>query len=79
MDRPGADFPRVLEMMRTRLNAVPVAVQIPLGTEDEFRGVIDLIHQKAIVFREETLGSDFEIEEIPEEYHGGSRRISRDR
>jgi elongation factor G len=68
MDRPGADFPRVLEMMRTRLNTVPVAVQIPLGTEDEFRGVIDLISQKSIVFSEETMGADFEIEDIPAEY-----------
>jgi elongation factor G len=68
MDRPGADFPRVLEMMRTRLNTVPVAVQIPLGGEDEFRGVIDLINQKAIVFQEETLGSDFEVEDIPDKY-----------
>jgi elongation factor G len=68
MDRPGADFPRVLEMMRTRLHTVPVAVQLPLGTEDEFRGVIDLIRQKAVFFREETLGSDFEIGEIPEEF-----------
>jgi elongation factor G len=68
MDRPGADFPRVLEMMRTRLHTVPVALQLPLGIEDEFRGVIDLIEQKAVVFREETLGSDFEVEEIPEEY-----------
>ena len=68
MDRPGADFPRVLQMMRTRLNSVPVAIQIPLGAEDEFRGVIDLITQTAIAFRDETLGSDFEIEDIPGEY-----------
>jgi elongation factor G len=68
MDRPGADFPRVLEMMRTRLHALPVAVQIPLGAEDEFRGVIDLLAQKAIVFQEDTLGSDFEVEDIPEDY-----------
>jgi elongation factor G len=74
MDRPGADFPRVLEMMRTRLHAVPVAVQIPLGTEDEFRGVIDLVNQKAIVFQEETLGSDFEIEEIPDAYRSEAAR-----
>ncbi len=67
MDRPGADFPRVLEMMRTRLHTVPVAVQIPLGAEDEFRGVIDLIARKAIIFQEETLGSDFEIEDVPGE------------
>ncbi len=68
MDRPGADFPRVLSMMRSRLRAVPVAVQIPFGTEDRFRGVIDLIAQKAIVFKEETLGADFNVEEIPPEY-----------
>jgi elongation factor G len=68
MDRPGADFPRVLDMIRTRLNSVPVAVQIPLGTEDEFRGVIDLISQKAIVFQEESLGSDFETGDIPDQY-----------
>jgi elongation factor G len=68
MDRPGSDFPRVLEMMRTRLHTVPVAVQLPLGTEDAFRGIIDLITQKAIIFREETLGSDYGIDEIPEEF-----------
>ena len=55
-------------MIRSRLSAIPVAVQIPLGTEDQFRGIIDLIEQKAIVFQEETLGADFEIEEIPDEY-----------
>jgi elongation factor G len=68
MDRPGADFPRVLDMIRSRLAAVPVALQIPLGAEDRFRGVIDLVAQKAIVFRAETLGADFEIEEIPDEF-----------
>jgi elongation factor G len=68
MDRPGADFPRVLSMMKSRLGTVPVAVQIPFGIEDQFRGVIDIILQKAIVFREETLGADFAVEEIPEEY-----------
>jgi len=68
MDRPGADFPRVLDMMRTRLHAVPVPIQIPLGTEDNFRGVIDLIAQKSIVFHDETLGSNFAVEAIPEKY-----------
>ena len=67
MDRPGADFPRVLDMIRTRLNSTPVAVQIPLGSEDKFRGIVDLISQKAIVFHEETLGADFEVTEIPED------------
>ena len=68
MDRPGADFPRVLSMMKSRLGTVPVAVQIPYGIEDQFRGVIDLILQEAIVFREDTLGADFVVEEIPSEY-----------
>jgi elongation factor G len=68
MDRPGADFARVLEMMRTRLNTTPVAVQLPLGIEDEFRGVIDLVSQKSIAYQEATLGYEFEIEDIPEEY-----------
>jgi elongation factor G len=68
MDRPGADFPRVLSMMKSRLGTVPVAVQIPFGIEDQFRGVIDLILQKAIVFREDTLGADFTVEEVPGEY-----------
>jgi elongation factor G len=68
MDRPGADFPRVLEMIRSRLNAIPVAVQIPLGAEDRFEGVIDLIRMKAIVFEEETLGASFETRDIPEQY-----------
>jgi elongation factor G len=68
MDRPGADFPRVLEMIRVRLNSTPVAVQLPLGAEDEFRGVIDLIARKAIIFRDESLGADFEVEEIPDEF-----------
>jgi len=66
MDRPGADFDRVMQMMQSKLQATPVPVQIPLGQEDAFRGIIDLIAQKAIVFREETLGAEFMIEEIPE-------------
>ena len=68
MDRPGADFPRVLQMMRARLQTLPVAVQIPYGVEDRFRGVIDLVRQKAVVFKDETLGADFLEEDIPEEY-----------
>jgi len=67
MDRPGADFARVLEMMRSRLHAVPLAVQIPLGREQHFRGVVDLISMKAIIYRDETLGAEFDVEGIPEE------------
>ncbi len=68
MDRTGANFPRVLDMMRSRLNTVPVAVQMPLGEEDEFRGIIDLIAKKAFVFNDDSLGADFDEEEIPAEY-----------
>jgi len=68
MDRPGADFQRCVEMMRTRLHAKPVAIQIPLGAEDTFRGVIDLLDQKAVLFREEALGSEFEVTDVPAEY-----------
>ena len=68
MDRVGADFDRCLVMMRTRLSARPVAIQIPLGKEENFRGVIDLFREKAIVYQNETLGAQFEEQEIPPEY-----------
>src|SRR5437773_1609058 len=68
MDRLGADFFRCMDMMRTRLHARPVAIQYPLGAEDTFRGIIDLIDNQAIVFRDETLGSEFNVEEVPEDY-----------
>jgi elongation factor G len=69
MDRAGADYQRCMDMMRTRLHAKPIAIQIPLGAEDSFRGIIDLIENKAIIFRDETLGSEFTVEEIPGEYN----------
>jgi elongation factor G len=68
MDRPGADYERDMDMMRARLHANPVAIQFPLGKEDTFRGIIDLINENAIVFRDETLGAEFSVEEIPAEY-----------
>ena len=67
MDRTGADFGHVMDMIRDRLHANPVAVQWPLGAEDDFRGVIDLIGQKAIVYSDETLGAKYEIADVPEE------------
>jgi elongation factor G len=73
MDRPGADFPRVLDMMRARLHATPLAIQLPLGKEQRFHGVIDLIAEKAVIYKEETLGAEFEIEEIPDEYKEEAR------
>ena len=68
MDRPGADYERCMDMIRARLHANPVAVQYPLGKEDAFKGVIDLINEKAIIYRDETLGAEYSVEEIPAEY-----------
>jgi elongation factor G len=68
MDRPGADYERCMNMIRSRLHANPVAVQYPLGKEDTFKGVIDLIDERAIFYRDETLGAEFSVEPIPAEY-----------
>jgi len=65
MDRVGADFPRVVEQIRDRLRANPVVLQLPLGAEEHFRGVIDLGKMKAIVWDDENLGADYHEEEIP--------------
>jgi elongation factor G len=70
MDRTGADYERVIRMMRERLGANPVPIQLPLGKEEEFRGIIDLVRMKAIVWDEDTLGAKFRIEEIPQEMKG---------
>ena len=67
MDIVGADFFRVIDMMKDRLNANPVAMQIPMGAEDNFAGMIDLILMKAIVYGDD-LGKDERFEDIPEEY-----------
>ncbi len=68
MDRIGADFERTVSMMKTRLAASPVPLQLPLGKEDTFLGVIDLIAMKAIVHRDDSLGADYLVEDIPAEY-----------
>ena len=67
MDRIGADFERTMDSIRHRLGAVPIPVQYPMGAEDEFKGVIDLIEQKAWFFDRSTLGALSEAA-IPEEY-----------
>jgi elongation factor G len=65
MDRVGANFPRCVEMMKTKLNAKPAPIQIPWGKEGAYRGVIDLVAMKAIEFQDENLGSEFHVVEIP--------------
>ncbi len=67
MDRIGADFFKVVKDVEEKLGAKPVPVQIPIGSEDQFKGVVDLISMKAIVWEEETLGAKYHYEEIPEE------------
>ena len=67
MDKNGADFEHVLETIRKRLGARPVALQIPVGAEANFKGVIDLIEMKAIVWQDETLGAQFTVQPIPTE------------
>ncbi len=66
MDRTGADFFYAVDMMKERLNANPVIVQIPIGKEDGFNGIIDLVSMKAIIYKDE-MGIKFEFEDIPEE------------
>ena len=65
MDRTGADFERCVSMMRSRLNASPVVIQLPWGKEDTFRGIIDLIRMKALAYKDETMGADYELLDIP--------------
>ncbi len=67
LDRIGADFFRVIQMIKDRLGAVPLILQLPWGVEDHFRGVIDLIKMKAIHWEDETLGAEFSEVPVPEE------------
>jgi len=68
MDRIGADFFRVIDMMKERFHSTPVAIQMPVGSEDVFRGVIDLIQQKMLTWDENTQGAEYKTEDIPSEY-----------
>ena len=66
MDRAGADFLRVVEQIKQRLGSNPVPVQLPLGSEDNFSGVVDLIRMKAIKWNDEDLGATYVEEDVPE-------------
>ncbi len=70
MDRVGADFFKSMETLVSRLQARPVAVQYPIGAEDGFRGHVDLLEMKAIVFKDETMGAEYVVEEIPADLAG---------
>ena len=67
IDKMGADFEHAVDTIRKRLNAKPIAIQIPIGQEDKFKGVVDLLAMKAIIWKDETLGAEYVTEEIPAE------------
>ena len=67
MDKTGADFYRCVDMIKSRLGARPVVVQLPIGAENDFKGVVDLIEMKALVWRNENLGAEWDIVEIPDD------------
>ena len=67
LDRTGADFFRCVDMIKDRLGAKPLVLQVPVGIESSLKGVVDLIKMKAVIWKDESLGAEFEYQEIPEE------------
>ena len=65
MDRIGADFKRTFDQIISKLEANPVAIQLPIGSEEHFKGVIDLVQMKAITYKDETMGADYIVGDIP--------------
>lgn len=65
MDRPGADFDHAVDTIRTRLSANPVPIHMPVGQEDQFKGVVDLLQMKALVWKEDTKGANYDVLDIP--------------
>ena len=75
MDRIGSDFKQAIAQIRTKLHGNPVAIQLPIGSEDKFAGVIDLVGMKAIRYKDETLGSELIVEDISKEYEAEAREF----
>jgi len=73
MDRIGADFERVVGEIRDKLKAKPLVLQLPIGAEDKFTGVVDLIEQRALVWDEDRLGANYRVEEIPADLKESAR------
>ena len=74
MDRAGADFSRVVAQVRERLGANPVPIQLPIGAEEAFAGIVDLIRMRAIYWSEADMGVSFEVREIPEDLVADARQ-----
>jgi elongation factor G len=70
MDRTGADFHRCVQMMIDRLGTRPLVIQLPIGGESDFKGVVDLVAMKALIWKEENLGADFQVQDIPADLAG---------
>ena len=73
MDRIGADFKETLSQIETKLEGNPVAIQLPIGAEDKFKGVIDLVRMKALVYKDETMGADYDVQDIPADMAADAR------
>ena len=76
MDRAGADFFRVVDQIKTRLGSKPVPLQVPIGAEDNFKGVVNLVDMKAIIWDEESKGMKFEEVEIPDDLKDKSKELN---
>ena len=78
LDRTGADFFRCVEMIKDRLGSKPLVMQIPVGIESSFKGVVDLVKMKAVLWKEEKLGAEFEYVEIPNELQEQAKKYRKE-
>jgi len=78
MDKVGADFYRSVDMIKSRLGGRPVVLQLPIGAESEFAGIVDLIEMKALVWRDESLGAKWDVVEIPDDLKERAEKFRED-
>jgi elongation factor G len=78
LDRTGADFFRCVEMIKDRLGSKPLVMQIPVGIESSFKGVVDLVKMKAVLWKEEKLGAEFEYAEIPKDLQEQAKKYRKE-
>ncbi len=78
MDRVGADFERVVAEIRDKLKAKPLVLQLPIGAEEKFTGVIDLVENRALIWDEDRLGANYRVEEIPADLKESARALARE-
>src|SRR3546814_11301402 len=74
LDRTGANFERCVEMIRDRLGARPLVLFLPIGIESDFKGLVDLVENRAIIWLEESLGAKFEYRDIPDDMKDAAAR-----